>query len=321
MKSIKSKSKSHYRSEISALVGTEIDPANRSQSRPRVGGLLLVLASVLTALVTVANVFAPSPSIGVGFGIDNDYSMPSDKYAAQQKIDDPYNRTILVLEHREEREEDSDYDEYVYYDEDADIETEEEIDDEADDEDDESYYENDWSDEQIEEMERYYERYLEVFYEKHGYGYEPEDIEVVYTEYLKFKEQKAEERLEREKQSHSEQVQIVQSKPQEPHSTTNDAEEDVETNKNEGESSLESYEVRPTQYPDNTIIKHDPYYLEMEWEDFNEVGGDHFASNNYTETLSAVSISTTIVVVDRSSMKDDSTVQQPLSGRGQVYAV
>jgi hypothetical protein len=44
------------------------------------------------------------------------------------------------------------------------------------------------SPEQIEEMDRYYKRYLEVFYEKHGYEYEPEDKEVVYTEYLAFRE-------------------------------------------------------------------------------------------------------------------------------------
>jgi len=287
-----SKSKSHYGNNIPTL--TEIHPANQSQSRPRVV-LLLVLLSIVTALLTViSNVFAPIIDLG------SDYHLSKDRYRAtqQQTIEDPYNRKIRVLEHREEHVEDSDYeyDDYEYFDEDANIDADEE----SDDEDDLSYNEYDWSEEQIDEMERYYKRYLEVFYEKHGYGYEPEDIEVVYTEYLKFKEQKAQERLEMEQENEQ-----AQPEPQEP----------------EGTSSLESYEVQVTQYPDSTIVKHDPYYLEMEWEDFNEVGGDHFASNNCTETLTIGSVPTTIVVVDRSSIKDDSMGQQPLSGRGQVYNV
>lgn len=287
MKQSKSNSKSHYGKNIPAL--TKIDAENQSQSRPRVV-LLLILLSALTALVTVANVFTPVPSIDLG----SDYDLSTkDRYGATT-IDDPYNRKIRVLDNREEHEEDSEYDDYEYFDEDADIDADEE----SVDEDDESYYEYDWSEEQIEEMERYYQRYLEVFYAQHGYDYEPDDIEFVYTEYLKFKEQKAQERLEMEKEN-----------------------EQATQRETEETSSLESFEVKATQYPDNTIVKHDPYYLEMEWEDFNEVGGDHFSSNNYTETLAIGAVPTTIVIVDRSSMKGDSMVQQPLSGRGQVYSV
>ena len=55
-----------------------------------------------------------------------------------------------------------------------------------------------WTPEQIQEMEGYYKRYLEVFHKTHGYDYEPESMEVVYTEYLKFREHKAKEYYEKE---------------------------------------------------------------------------------------------------------------------------
>lgn len=302
-----STSKTHYGNDIIALIERESEtgPVNRSQSRPRIV-LLLGLISILILLVMIANAFAPAAHISIG----SEYTLS--KVVSQQTIEGPYNRNIHIVEYQDYSEEDEEYQD--------DYEEDEENDTDNNSHDDN--FKKEWSKDQIEEMKRYYKRYLEVFFEKNGHGHEPEDMEFVYSEYLKFKERKARQRSEKEKQK--EQPRIIRSSSisQENHSTTTDAEEDVEEDQHDGTRSLDSYEIRPSQYPDNTIVKQDPYYLEMEWEDFNEVGGDNFgSSNNYTATLTIDSVSNTVVVVDRASINDDSPTQQPLSGRGRMYAV
>lgn len=303
---MKSDSKiSGYGDDITAVVETEVGKVNRPRSRPRIA-LLLTLVSILALLVVIATAFAPPSS---HFIVSGDCDASKEQCVAQQILDGPYSRKIIVLEHQENYDEDEEF-----------FSEDHEENDDIDSED----FSNDWSDEQIEEMERYYKRYLEVFLETHGDDYEPEAMEVVYTEYLAFKERKIRERDEKAKQKM--QDQMIEATPQGYRTGAKDVEDPSENDQNDRTSSFESSEFRPSRYPDNTIIKQDPYYLEMEWEDFNEVGGDHFSSsNNYTETLTTGSVPNTIVVVvdvDGASVKDRPTLQQSLSGRGgRVYTV
>ena len=305
-----SSSKSHNGDDITALVETEIGPVNRSQSRPRIV-FLFVLISVLALLVVIANAFVPTSQ----FSVSSDCNTSKEKCLSQQSIDDPYNREIIVLDYQEGYDEDEKY---------LPQDQEESEDSHTDNNNNNNNNNNnleDWSNEQIDEMKRYYKRYLEVFFEKHGDEYEPEDMEVVYVEYLVFKERKIRQRDEKAKQKKKDQ--IIELTSQGYHSGTKEIENDVQKDQNDGASSLASSEIRPTQHHDDTIIiKQDPYYLEMEWEDFNEVGGDQFGpSNNYTETLATGFVPNTVVVVDPASVKDDPTLQQPLSGRGQVHTI
>lgn len=306
---MKSDSKiSGYGDDITAVVETEVGEVNRPRSRPRIA-LLFALVSVLALLVVIATAFEP-PS---HFIVSGDCDASKEQRVTQQTLDGPYSRKIIVLEHEENYDEDEES-----------FPEDHEENDDIDSED----FSNDWSDIQIEEMERYYERYLEVFLETHGDDYEPEAMEVVYTEYLAFKERKIRERDEKKaKEKEKMQGQMIEATPQGYRIGAKDVEDHSENDQNDRTSSFESSEFRPSRYPDNTIIKQDPYYLEMEWEDFNEVGGDHFSSsNNYTETLTTGSVQNTIAVVvdvdvDGASVKDRPAMQQSLSGRGRVYTV
>jgi len=235
--------------------------------------IMLILVAIFFALGTSANVCCESPS----------------------PICIPSSREQLFRQQAEDRS----HGEISDDDDDCEYEDEEEIYYE-----DEYSYRYEWSQEQIEEMDRYHERYLEVFLEKHGDQYEPEDKEVVYTEYLAFKERKAKARAEKKQ---ADQAKVIET------------EKEHEGDHKDKTISVESHTVHSSSIPNHVVIKHDPYYLEIDWADFNEVGGDLYSSsNNYTETMTTVTSAPATSTVVRKIFAADaiSTIHQQLSGRG-----
>lgn len=166
--------------------------------------MLFALVSILTTLVVVANLFAPcdrfeyTTTTQTSRRRSKEYqSNPAWK---QGRPLDRYHRQITVIEYKDH------------------IRFEKEQQQERHEEAAPSPPASKWTPEQMGEMEGYYKRYLEVFYQTHGYDYEPEDKEVVYAEYLAFRERKAKEyqkqmALEESKQQKAEQETKAQLAP------------------------------------------------------------------------------------------------------------
>ena len=130
----------------------------------------------------------------------------------------------------------------------------------------------DWTEEQLEEMERYYRRYLQVFAEAHGDQYQPESKEVVYAEYLKFLEEKAKAKAAKARASQSKEML---------------SKEEV--------SMKEVDEEDPAELPRNESMKiYDPIYVESDWEQFNELGGDLLKQSNNSNFVETVRSTRTI---------------------------
>jgi hypothetical protein len=147
------------------------------------------------------------------------------------------------------------------------------------------YYEDEieyeWTEEQVKEMEKLYERYSQVFDEKFGIDaageLEKDSKELVYTRFLEFKERK--EQLSREELQRG-----SSTLPEE-----NDGNETKTENESEGDMNDDLYTERnedeivftgsSASAPDNLIVEVDPYFLESEWAEFNEVGGARTKNN------------------------------------------
>lgn len=257
--------------------------------------LLLVLLAILLTLVLLENLFVSR--IGASHCYDpnsgDGYNRSKHKLAPRQQAEDRFRGDIIVLEYENLQE---------CQNEQGDGKEDNTVNSRG----------NKWSQQQIEEMDKYYRRYLEVFYEKNGKGYVPEDKETVYTEYLAFLDRKAKARDKQKQTVHSENVETESPTQDEP---KKDVQEEVhDDNKT---STVESHKFQSSPVRDNAILKHDPYYLGMDWEDFDEVGGDLFSlSNNYTETMTTAPTPTTLIVVGgRTYSSDATTISQSQPGQ------
>lgn len=165
---------------------------------------------------------------------DNDWEMEEDDEEGFYDDDDLYF-------YDDDVENDLNYDNYEYY--------EDEI-------------EYQWTEEEVQEMEKLYERYSQVFDEKFGMDatgeMKKDSKELVYTRYLEFKERK--EQLSREELQRR--------------NSGNESEggihDDLHSERNEDEIVFTGSSASA---PDNVIVEVDPYFLESEWAEFNEVGG------------------------------------------------
>ena len=255
------------------------------QRRPRIA-FLLVLVSILIVLVLLAIPFTSVTNASIDGSASYTYTSFEHEQIPREKSEDFYHRKSSVWNNEDIEEEEGTVD----------------------------FHHNEWSQEQIKEIEIYYIRYLEVFHEMHGYEYEPEDKQVVYTEYLAFRERKAKARAERKR---TDQAQNIETKSSTENDLTKQAPEDHDNASFTGESHIDN----ASSAPDSVIIKHDPYYLEMDWTEFNEAGGDLYSpssnSTNYMATSSTPS-KATAVVVERTYVDDTTTIQHPLSGGGKT---
>jgi hypothetical protein len=249
--------------------------------------------SILIVLVLLAIPFTPVTNASVDGSASYTYTSFEHEKKPREQFEDLYHKKISV---------------WNYEDIEEDIEDEEGTVD---------FHHNEWSQEQIKEIERYYIQYLEVFHEKYGDKYIPEDKEVVYTEYLAFRERKAKARTE---QKRTDQTKNIVTKS----SRENDLVKHTQDDHGNGSFTCESHIHNASSAPDSFINKHDPYYLEMDWTDFNEAGGDLYSpSNNSTKYVATSSTpskaaAAAVVVVERTYVDDTSTIQHPLSGRGKT---
>lgn len=226
----------------------------RSQRRSRVA-FLLVLFTLLMSLVVVASLFSSGQTSSLEWSTRDQIHLPiqmRDRRISfpQSQSEYLYRREISVWDYQQVQE---------YYDQ---VEQEQK-------ETEAASLRQDWTEEQLDEMERYYKRYLNVFVETHGDQYQPESKEVVYAEYLKFLDQKAKGKADKKTSA--------QTRP-------------VQSEKPPRENSLNQGDVEgPSDVPHNasTTTMHDPIYLETDWEEFNELGGDRLkqANRTYTETV------------------------------------
>lgn len=168
-----------------------------------------------------------------------------------------------------------------------------------------------WSEEQIEEMKRYYKRYLEVFLKTHGDMYEPEDKEVVYTEYLSYRERKAKEKAEKE---HATRQRVIKSESSQKEITKRPKER--QESKNTATAITVNFDVvSRLSKTSRSTIDHDPFHLEMDRTNSNKVGvGSFRRSNNATEKTDVV-----IIVSSTQQVGDvTSTIYQEGSGLGKA---
>lgn len=220
----------------------------RSQRRSRVA-FLLVLFTLLASLVVVASIFSSGQTSSLEWSTRDQIHLPiqmRDRGISfpQSQSEDLYRREISVWDYQQVQE---------YYEQVEQEQKEAEA----------ASVRQDWTKEQLDEMERYYKRYLNVFVEAHGDQYQPESKEVVYAEYLKFLDQKAKGKADKETTAKARPIQ---------------------------DNSLKQGDVKgPSDLPHNasTMTVHDPIYLEMDWKEFNELGGDRPKQSNrtYTETV------------------------------------
>jgi len=257
---------SHHRSVMELLESsdpfTKHHRFKRGQRRSR-KALLWVLLSFLMILVLVTNLFTSARGSGLDWNsLDTDRTNPFHRH--ERRLSSIYRSgEILVGDYEEIREY---YQQVVHYN------REQQADDSS------PSHSHHWSDEQIEEMERYYKRYLQVFVETHGDQYEPESKEVVYAEYLKYLNHKEQQK------GRAEQEQAAQATRQR---------RKLETTPPEGSSTKQVEEETPNKSPsDQSMTKNDPFYLETDWEHFNEVGGDNLnqSNNSFTRTILAAAI-------------------------------
>lgn len=252
--------------------------------RPR-ATFLLALLVVLVTLVGVANLVAPrashgvdvQPILGEGFHPMRNRSHNSHPHPQQHrpKAQGRYHREISVVDSKDVVDQESF----------SSPTQQPSVDDEA----------PRWTPEQLEEMNRYYKRYLEVFFEKHGDEYEPEPKEVVYTEYLAFKERKHREHRERKAAEQQKRAaeQQRQQQLQQQQQQRDDREAQAEENRNE------TMDAPSSPIADHIMIKPTPYDLEMDVapDDLDQVEQELYYSASNNATFSIVATTPTTIVV------------------------
>lgn len=177
-------------------------------------------------------------------------------------------------------------------------------------------YRYEWSPTQIEQMDRLYKKYIDVFArELEEKGGKPEGKEIIYLRYLDHAVRKEQKRLievENKNNVHRAANMIYEDSDTHVRGGLRKRQQDANQqdqaygrpNEEEGQTTEDSYyneaqnrASQTHQTPDDVILKYDPLYLELDWEDFNEVGGDvYHRSNNSTRQIRTKTTRTNVVI-------------------------